>query len=116
MFGMFTKCSKLEEIDVSNFNTSNVKNIGSMFYLCKSLREIDLSNFDTRKVKEFSQIFFYTDNLDRVDISSFYFYRNVKLFNGFGIFAGVVIVNSVIEDFIRAQVPQNWMVIVRRDD
>ena len=114
MFGMFSNCKSLEEIDVSNFNTSKVENIGNMFYSCKSLTEIDLSNFNTRRVKEFRDIFALADKLRRVDISSFYFYPNVRLFSGFDLYGGVVIVNSFIEDYIRAQVPSNWMVIVAK--
>ena len=114
MAGMFSHCSSLEEIDVSNFNISSLKFISSMFYLCKSLSEIDLSSFDTRKVTNFKDIFALTYNLRRVDISSFYFYPNVRLFNGFGSF-GVVIVNSFIKNFIIDQVPSNWMVIVKNN-
>ena len=113
MFGMFGHCTLLEEIDVSNFNASKVKSLSNMFYFCKSLTEIDLSTFDTRKVKDFKEIFAYANNLRRIDISSFYFYPNVRLFNGFSYY-GVIIVNSFIENFIIDQVPKNWMVIVAK--
>ena len=36
---MFYKCSSLESIDLSSFNTTNVTNMNSMFYECFSLRK-----------------------------------------------------------------------------
>ena len=43
---MFYGCSDIKEIDLSNFNTSNVKNMDFMFYDCSSLTSLNLSNFD----------------------------------------------------------------------
>ena len=47
---MFYKCSSLTNIDLSNFNTNNVTDMGCMFYGCSSLTNIDLSNFNTNNV------------------------------------------------------------------
>ena len=33
---MFYKCSSLEELDISNFITGNVTDVGYMFYECSS--------------------------------------------------------------------------------
>jgi surface protein len=42
---MFAKCSLLSELDVSNFDTSKVKNMNNMFDGCSCLKEIDISHF-----------------------------------------------------------------------
>ena len=36
---MFCGCSKLKELDLSNFNTRNVKNINYMFNKCLNLKK-----------------------------------------------------------------------------
>ena len=50
MFRMFSGCSLLKEIVLSNFNTTDVVDMSCMFSRCLSLKEIDLSNFNTNKV------------------------------------------------------------------
>lgn len=55
--GMFSACNKLEKIDVSSIDTSNVEDISHMFAWCTSLKELDLSGFDLRKCDEFSDAF-----------------------------------------------------------
>ena len=47
---MFYKCSSLEELNLSNFNTNNVIYMGWMFSGCSSLKELNLSGFNTKKV------------------------------------------------------------------
>ena len=58
MSGMFYNCSSLISIDLSSFNTSNVKNMGGMFYKCSSLTSIDLSSFNTSKVNDMRWMYF----------------------------------------------------------
>ena len=50
---MFTGCSGLKNLDVSNWNTSSCTDMGFMFYECSSLKEIDVSNWDVSKVADF---------------------------------------------------------------
>ena len=52
MHSMFQKCSSLESIDISNFNTPLLDDISSMFTGCSSLTSIDLSNFNSQKIKK----------------------------------------------------------------
>ena len=47
---MFYNCSSLSNLDLSNFNTKTVKNMGYMFYGCNKLSSLNLSNFITDKV------------------------------------------------------------------
>ena len=50
MNGLFSQCSSLNSIGISNFDTSKVNNMESMFFGCKSLNSLDLSNFNTSNV------------------------------------------------------------------
>ena len=47
---MFSGCSSLTNLNLSNFNTQNVTNMGYMFYGCSSLTNLNLSNFNTQNV------------------------------------------------------------------
>lgn len=66
MYNMFFNCSGLTSLDLSNFDTSNVTNMGSMFGGCKSLTSLDLSSFDTSNVTNmncmFSMFGYYASN------------------------------------------------------
>ena len=55
---MFARCSSLESIDLSSFNTTNVKDMSYMFNGCSSLKSIDLSSFNTTNVKDMSFMFY----------------------------------------------------------
>ena len=68
---MFYECSSLESIDLSSFNTNNVKDMSWMFYECKSLKSIDLSSFNTTNVKDMSCMFYECSSLKSIDLSSF---------------------------------------------
>ena len=65
---MFWGCSSLESIDLSSFNTTNVKDMQFMFYGCSSLKSIDLSSFNTTNVKDMHSMFCYCSSLKRENI------------------------------------------------
>ena len=44
MHYLFTDCAKLPNLDLSNFDTSLVTNMGHMFDGCKSLKSLNISN------------------------------------------------------------------------
>ena len=44
---MFYNCSSLTSLDLSNFNTINVKDMSGMFSFCSSLTYLNLFNFNT---------------------------------------------------------------------
>jgi surface protein len=50
--GMFSGCSSLVSLDLSNFDTSKVTEIGYMFGSCYNLTTINLSNADFSNVIE----------------------------------------------------------------
>ena len=47
---MFYQCFKLENLDVSSFDTSNATNMSDMFYHADSLRFLDLRSFNSSKL------------------------------------------------------------------
>ena len=71
MSRMFYQCSFLTSLDLSNLNTSKVTHINALFYSCTSLKYINLSNFDTSKIKSMSSLFSYCLSLVSLDISNF---------------------------------------------
>ena len=59
------------EIDLSNFDTSKVTNMGRMFSGMSNLIALDLSNFDTSQVTDMRYMFFGMSNLIALDLSNF---------------------------------------------
>ena len=45
---MFYNCSKLKEINISNFNIDKLISADCMFYRCKSLSHLNLSSFNNK--------------------------------------------------------------------
>ena len=68
---MFKGCSKITEIDLSNFKSSNKGNIDSMFRNCASLKKIVFGNFETSKLSNMNYIFYGCSSLETLDLSSF---------------------------------------------
>ena len=60
---MFYKCSSLESLELSLWNTTNVEDMFSMFYGCTNLKSLDLTSFDTSNVKYMSLMFANCENL-----------------------------------------------------
>ena len=54
---MFSKCSSLTSLYLSNFNTNNVIYMNSMFSYCSSLTSLNLSNFNTNNVIYLNHMF-----------------------------------------------------------
>jgi len=67
----FYKMNSLQSLDLSNFNTNNVTDMTGMFAYANSLKKLDLSNFNTSKVTNMSTMFHSMSNLDELNISSF---------------------------------------------
>ena len=70
MYAMFNECSNLTSLDVSNFNTQNVTNMGFMFSECSNLTSLDVSNFNTQNVTDI-YCMFQCSNLTSLDLSNF---------------------------------------------
>ncbi len=71
MNSMFSNCSRLTSLDLSDFDTSQVTDMNYMFNSCSSLTSIDVSNFDTSKVTSMRTMFNNCSNLTYLDLSSF---------------------------------------------
>ena len=65
------KIKNILEIDLSNFDTSEVTNMGGMFYGMSNLTTLNVSNFDTSKVTDMSLMFYGMSNLTTLDLSNF---------------------------------------------
>ena len=57
MSSMFSNCSNLTSLNVSNFNTNKVTNMSNMFQRCSSLTSLDLSNWNTENVTNMNYMF-----------------------------------------------------------
>ena len=69
---MFNGCSALSSLDLSNFNTAIVTNMSYMFSDCSTLSSLDLSNFNTAIVSDMSLMFGSCSTLSSLDLSNFY--------------------------------------------
>ena len=67
----FLQCNAVQELDVSNFNTSSVNTMQNMFAMCNSLISLDLSKFDTSHVTSFYGMFANCSSLTDLNISNF---------------------------------------------
>ena len=70
---MFGDCQSLLEIDVSDWNTGNGRNMSFMFYTGSGMKKIDLSNFNTSKVTDMYSMIGYMEQLEEVNLSNFDF-------------------------------------------
>ena len=68
---MFYECSSLQSINLTSFNTINVKDMFRMFSDCSSLQSIDLSSFNTTDVKDMRKMFSGCSSLQSINLSSF---------------------------------------------
>lgn len=75
MFSEYTK----NEIDLSNFDTSDVTTMTSMFSNCTGLVNLDLSNFDTSKVVMMLSMFQSCTKLSSLNLRSFTLEKNPSL-------------------------------------
>ena len=68
---MFFACFSLESINLSSFNTTNVTNMSEMFSGCQSLIFLDLSKFETPNLIYLDFIFCLCSSLKYIDLSLF---------------------------------------------
>ena len=71
MSNMFYGMSNLTTLNLSNFDTSKVINMGSMFYGMSNLTSLNLSSFDTSKVWNMRYMFYNMRNLTTLNLSNF---------------------------------------------
>ena len=71
MSHMFNGMRNLTTLNLSNFNTSNVTDMGGMFFSMTNLTTLNLSNFDTSKVTNMGSMFYGISNLTTLNLSNF---------------------------------------------
>ena len=89
---MFLGCERLETLDLSNFNTINVKSARQMISFCSKLKIVDASNFDTRNLSDFSYMFGNCDELTTLyaNIDFGKAYQDLNLFHSDGLLTNIV--------------------------
>ena len=70
-WGYEQKIRNILDMDLSNFDTSNVMNMGFMFLGMSNLTTLNLSNFDTSKVTNMARMFVGMSNLTSLNLSNF---------------------------------------------
>lgn len=71
MSDMFSFMTNLVNLNLSNFDTTNVTNMRGMFTRSMHLKDLDLSSFNTQNVTDMSNMFSNTGKLTTVNLSSF---------------------------------------------
>ena len=71
MQSMFFGMSNLTTLNLSNFDTSKVTNMGAMFLGMSNLTSLNLSNFDTSKVTNMGTMFSEMSSLTTLNLSNF---------------------------------------------
>ena len=68
---MFQYCVRLKSLNLNNFNTSLITNMGRMFYDLYSLESLDVNNFDTSSVTNMEKMFFNCTSLTSLNLKNF---------------------------------------------
>ena len=71
MENMFRDCYNLKKINFGNIDTSSVVDMKGLFYNCTNLSSIDVSKFDTSKVSTMEEMFYNCQSLSTIDVSNF---------------------------------------------
>ena len=80
---MFRLCVDIYEMNLSNFDTSEITNMHSMFNGLKTLTSMDVSNFNTSKVMDMQFLFHECILLTSLNLSNFDFSQVTYIFNMF---------------------------------
>ena len=108
---MFSHCSSLISLNVSNFDTSAVTSMQSMFSHCITLTSLDLSSFTNDKVIFAEDLFFNASKLTYIDIRKFKGPDKFnKMFNGLPDNEGKIVINIDAMDIVKNLIPQNWSI------
>jgi surface protein len=67
---MFRDCNKITEIDLSNFDDSNLLTMHYMFHGCSSIRSINMSHLKTPKLTDMGSLFRLCTSLKSINIEN----------------------------------------------
>ena len=90
---MFYNMRGLTTLNLSNFDTSQVTNMSSMFYYVSNLTTLNLSTFDTSRVTDMSYMFSYMSNLITIDLSSFNTSKVTNMYTMFSFVSNLTTLN-----------------------
>lgn len=68
---MFSGCTDLSTIDLTNFSTSAITDMENLFRDCSGLNDIKLENVDTSNVTTIKNMFYNCSSLSSLDLSKF---------------------------------------------
>ena len=68
MSGIFSGCSLLKELNLSNFDTTNVTHMNNMFKECVNLNNLNISNFQIENLKYSGNMFYQCNSLPQSKI------------------------------------------------
>ena len=71
MYGVFSGCSSLEKLNISNFNTKKVLYVQNMFSELSPLKSLDISRFNSDNLISMWNMFNNCNSLFNLDISKF---------------------------------------------
>ena len=80
---IFKDCTSITEIDLSNFDDSQLIKMQYMFMNCQSLKKIEISNIHGNKVNDAGYLFRDCVNLESIDLANFKAPYNVYLHHMF---------------------------------
>ena len=63
---MMFASTKIQYLDLSNFNTSNVTDMSNMFFYCEKLKTLNVSGWDITNVTNYNQMFLGCSNLNEI--------------------------------------------------
>jgi surface protein len=61
-YGLFNRCTSLEEVVLDGFDLPNAETISSIFYNCKLLKSVDFRSFTSDKITSMSSVFYYCES------------------------------------------------------
>ena len=93
--GLFNGCTSLTSIEFGNNNIENIEDMSSMFNNCKSLGTLNLFNFNTLNVINMQWMFHNCYSLVYLDLSNF---NTTSVINMEGMFSGDIKLSSLIID------------------
>ena len=103
---MFGGCSNLVNLNLLQFNTKNVTNMMGMFNSCTSLLKLDLSSFNTENVINMMSMFTKCLQIEELDLSSF---NTSKVTNMIGLFGHNIKLKNVNLSSFNTQNVNNMM-------
>jgi surface protein len=77
---MFAGCNSLQEIDISNFDTTNVEMFDWMFAECYEITELDLTNISTQSAINIGSMFRDMTHITKLKLGPLFTTENVEEF------------------------------------